>query len=144
MGDIEYVHADNRDFVSMYDRAETEPDMAAALERMPGDEAKYRVFIHHAGDAETPQLLSIRFGPGDRIEPHAHEVDEIMVVLDGEARFGRQVFPPGSSVFIPALTLYAFTAGPEGATILNFRPVKDVGAIWRNELGARRRGLPLT
>lgn len=128
---IEYVHAEDRQFVSMYERAETDPEMRAALEDMPGDEARYRVFVHHEGSEFTPQLMSIQFDPNDYIQPHAHRVDEIMVVLDGSARFGRQVFEQGSSVFIPAGTLYAFTAGPEGATILNFRPVKDTGAIWR-------------
>jgi quercetin dioxygenase-like cupin family protein len=142
MGDIEYVSAEDRQFVSMYERAETDPEMRAALETMPGDQAKYAVFVHHEGDDETPQLLAIRFGPGDRIEPHAHRLDEIMVVLDGEARFGRRRFTRGSSVFIPAMTLYAFTAGPEGATILNFRPARETGAIWRDQL-PRRSGLPI-
>jgi len=141
MGDIEYLHAEDRHFVSMYERAETDPEMRAALDAMPGDSAKYRVFVHHEGDDETPQLMSVQFDPGDYIEPHAHRVDEIMVVLDGEARFGRRVFARGSSVFIPAGTLYAFTAGPEGATILNFRPVRDTGAIWRDRT---KRGLSVT
>ena len=130
----------------MYERADTDPEMRAALDAMPGDDAKYAVFVHHEGDEDTPQLLSVRFDPGDYIQPHAHTVDEIMVVLEGEARFGRQRFPRGSSVFIPAMTLYAFTAGPEGATILNFRPVRNTGAVWRDEFMRERRraGLPVT
>lgn len=144
MSGIEYVHAEDQQFVSMYERAKTDPEMRAALDAMPGDSAKYRVFVHHEGDEQTPQLLSIQFDPGDSIEPHAHRVDEIMVVLRGEARFGRQRFGAGSSVFIPAGTLYAFVAGPEGATILNFRPVRDTGAIWREEHARERQGLPIT
>ena len=60
--------------------------------------------------------------PGAHYQPHTHEADESLWVLDGEMTF--QVadrsyrLGPGDRLALPAGTLHAATAGPAGATYL--------------------------
>jgi hypothetical protein len=41
----------------------------------------------------------------------------------GEAHLGNRVVPAGGGFFVPANAPYAYTAGPEGIQILEFRNV---------------------
>jgi hypothetical protein len=102
------------------------------------EQTKTRSFTHHPGSGEEPQLFEVQLPPHYDAAPHAHEVDEIMVVTQGELRFGKQVYGVGSSVLIPKMTLYAFTAGDEGATIINFRPIKGSEVFSKDEFMAMR------
>lgn len=60
--------------------------------------------------------------PGAHYQPHSHEQDESLWVLDGEMTFeiaGRRYrLGPGDRLALPAGTLHAATAGPAGATYL--------------------------
>ena len=60
--------------------------------------------------------------PGAHYQPHTHEADESLWVLDGEMTFevaGRSYrLGPGDRLALPAGTLHAATAGPAGATYL--------------------------
>jgi quercetin dioxygenase-like cupin family protein len=115
----------------------------------PGEHAKFgegaldtKGRIHHEGDASTPQLIEIIYTPNTVISLHAHEEDEILVVLEGEAHVGSQVLKPGSSIFIRGNTLYGFSAGPEGLRLLNFRPRRDLTFITKDEFLRRREVAP--
>ena len=55
-------------------------------------------------DAE-PQLFEAKYPANNKVEAHAHHVDEIVVITEGEIHFGKQVYGVGSSVFIPKMTL---------------------------------------
>jgi hypothetical protein len=46
-------------------------------------------------------------------------------VVEGTLHWGERVLEAGGSMFIPADTLYSFTAGAEGARLLNFRARAD-------------------
>jgi quercetin dioxygenase-like cupin family protein len=115
-----------------------EPDDVANL--VPtADPAESAARIHHRGSEVSPQLFEIRQGAHDVVEPHAHRTDEIIYVLEGEMHLGSRVRTPGSSVLIPADTLYGFTAGPDGLRFLNFRATRDTSFVTRAELVASRR-----
>ncbi len=105
----------------------------------PGSEsagAKY--WVRHPGAEGPLELFEVHFEPNTGPQPHAHEVDEIIVVTEGELHFGKQVYGVGSSVRIPAMTLYSFTAGPEGAAFLNFRAESARGLIKKEDFLAAR------
>ncbi|HEY2564929.1 MAG TPA: hypothetical protein VGI44_14535 [Acidimicrobiales bacterium] len=61
------------------------------------------------------------FAPGTTLPKHRHNVDYIELVLAGEVHHGNRVLGPGQGVFRTAGTPYSFWAGPEGATIADFR-----------------------
>jgi hypothetical protein len=61
------------------------------------------------------------FAPGTTLPKHRHNVDYIELVLAGEVHHGNRVLGPGQGVFRAAGTPYSFWAGPEGATIADFR-----------------------
>jgi quercetin dioxygenase-like cupin family protein len=131
---IAFLDAAERRFIRAEESAPKE-----AVDQMSEAERAVELFMRHPGSAHEPQLLEVRFPPGTASRPHAHEEDEIIVVLEGEARFGARVLGPGSSVFIPAMTLYAFTAGTVGVRFLSFRPRRDDSVIGKAELLARSR-----
>jgi len=99
-----------------------------------------RVRMHHRGDDDEPQLFEVRVDPLVELASHAHETSEIIVVLDGELHMGARLLPAGTSILVPANTLYSFRAGEQGARFLNFRPMGDYTYITPSQFMARRRG----
>ncbi|HEY3842571.1 MAG TPA: hypothetical protein VGL48_04900 [Acidimicrobiales bacterium] len=140
MSTIKFVRSEQRHFVSVAEQCDSDPKIREIVERMPSGESQGSSFVHHQGNSDEPQLFEVRIPPDTHVEPHAHEVDEIIVVTEGEAHFGKQVYSAGSSVFIPKLTLYSFRSGPAGLTFLNFRPVHSgpENVIFKDEFLAHR------
>jgi quercetin dioxygenase-like cupin family protein len=66
-------------------------------------------------------LVWTRFEAGYPLPRHSHSADCLYYVVAGEARLGNKVVPAGSGFFVPADAPYAYTAGPEGIEILEFR-----------------------
>jgi quercetin dioxygenase-like cupin family protein len=114
-------------------RATTELATADVLDKMSDGERAMTVRLHHAGTATEPQLLEISMRPGDATQAHAHDEHEIVFVIEGELHLGARVVGAGSSVYIPANTMYALRAGPEGLRFLNFRARQDLTYITRGE-----------
>jgi quercetin dioxygenase-like cupin family protein len=85
--------------------------------------SRYR--IREAGDGQSPQLVELAYEPGAEIQTHCHDEDEIIYILSGAMVIGARTVGPGASLTIPGSTFYGFRAGPEGLTILNFRPRSD-------------------
>jgi hypothetical protein len=85
--------------------------------------------------------------PGFVVSPHFHTEDEVIVITRGEIVLGRRRFGRGAAISIPRDTVYAFKAGDEGLTFINFRPhhpsyglpgkpeVMDEQALYRDTLG---------
>jgi quercetin dioxygenase-like cupin family protein len=94
--------------------------------------------FHHPGSEDELQMLEVRKGPGEETASHAHLADEIIYVLEGELKLGARSIGPGSSVYIPAETLYAFKAGPEGLRFLNFRPKQDLTFLTKEQFMVSR------
>jgi hypothetical protein len=80
----------------------------------------------HPGGSEELQLVEVRLNPNQSAQVHAHKQPEIMYVVQGQMTFGAQLLRVGDSVSISGLTLYTFTAGPEGVRFVNFRPREDM------------------
>jgi len=141
MATIKFVRGDEREFRTVEERAKTDARLAERLKHLPDRVAGSSNFVHHEGSADEPELFEVRIPADFKIAPHAHESDEIIVVTEGEVRFGKQIYGVGSSVFVPKMTLYGFQAGPEGLTFLNFRPTKTPGAINKDEFLAKRKAV---
>jgi quercetin dioxygenase-like cupin family protein len=128
MGTIRFVPGDERRFLTIAQLAEENAQAREALADAPPSELLQTTCFHHDGSADEPQLLEVEFPPNQEVPPHAHQEDEILYIVRGEIHFGNRVLGPGSSVFIPRMTLYSFKAGPDGLVWVNFRPRKPVGA----------------
>jgi quercetin dioxygenase-like cupin family protein len=66
-------------------------------------------------------LVHARFEPGYRLPRHSHSADCLYYVVSGEAHMGSRVLKPGDGFFILAEAPYAYTAGPDGVEVLEFR-----------------------
>ena len=129
MGTPEFFDAASTPFTSLVDvfRRPESPIPTSEL-------AATAVRVHHSTrPRDGLQLFELRLDPGTRGESHAHVEDEIIVVVEGELRFGARTLGAGSSVMVPGGTLYAFVAGPDGCTFLNFRPRADSSYIPKSE-----------
>jgi quercetin dioxygenase-like cupin family protein len=63
------------------------------------------------------------FGPHYALPRHSHSADCMYYITKGEIHMGRQVLCEGEGFFVPANAPYAYTAGPDGVEILEFRAV---------------------
>ncbi|HWL45237.1 MAG TPA: hypothetical protein VNQ73_20000 [Ilumatobacter sp.] len=100
--------------------------------------------VHHPGSETELQLFEVQMPPDDVIPVHAHEADEIIVVVDGYLTLGARKLEAGCSIMIPGWTLYGIKAGPAGARFMNFRSHKDLTFMTKEQFVERRarRGLP--
>jgi len=65
------------------------------------------------------------FGPSYVLPRHSHSADCLYYVVAGEAHLGNRVVKAGGGFFVPADAPYAYSAGPEGIQILEFRGVSS-------------------
>jgi hypothetical protein len=65
------------------------------------------------------------FAPHFPLPRHSHSADCLYYVQKGELHMGRQVVREGEGFFVPDGAPYAYTAGPEGVEILEFRAVSS-------------------
>jgi quercetin dioxygenase-like cupin family protein len=75
---------------------------------------------HEAGLDGSLHLSEYNYRPNANFDLHAHDLAEIIYVLEGSMIFGNRELGPGSSVYIGENTLYGFAAGDEGLRILIF------------------------
>jgi len=68
-------------------------------------------------------LVWSRFEAGYPLPRHSHSADCLYYVVAGEARLGNRTVPAGGGFFVPKDAPYAYTAGPDGIEILEFRNV---------------------
>ena len=113
---------------------------AESLGEFAGPELSSTIFIHERGDAQTMQLAEVRYLPRISIKAHAHDVDEIHYVIEGELQIGSRAVRPGGSVFIARDTLYTLKTGEHGARFLTFRAVGDLSYVTEQMWNARRAG----
>jgi hypothetical protein len=110
-------------------------------------------------DSEGMSLVWSWFAPNFPLPRHSHSADCLYYVAKGELHMGRQVIKEGEGFFVPDGAPYAYTAGPEGVEVLEFRAVssfdmqiteslprwakmveisREHGAQWAEELPAHR------
>jgi hypothetical protein len=97
-------------------------------------ELESEVRRHHDGGPDSLQLYEIQAPAGATFRPHAHHEEEVLLVIEGELHAGSHVVGPGGTMRIPAHTLYAFSAGPEGVRLFNFRPRRDISYVTPSQL----------
>ena len=106
------------------DRAPLDPDpdggrLPAAAAHMAG-RIEREILVSNPDD-DGLSLTIFRIAPGTVLPRHRHDVDYIELVLEGEVHHGNRVIGPGGGVYRSAGAPYTYTAGPEGATIADFR-----------------------
>jgi hypothetical protein len=74
-------------------------------------------------DGSGMSLVWSWFGPGFTLPRHSHSGDCLYFVHRGELHMGNAVIAAGDGFFLPASAPYAYSAGPEGVEILEFRGV---------------------
>ena len=136
MPTIRVVEPDATPWMVGSKNAERGDGMAGLVEQLDPNAPAAR-FFHPGSDTEL-QAFEMRLGPGYELPPHAHLEDEIIYVLAGTLELGARTLRPGASVYIPAETLYALRAGPEGLRFLNMRARQDLSFFTKEEFLARR------
>lgn len=92
---------------------------------------------HEQGADSSPHLEELRFLPGAEVKPHAHDMAEIIYVLEGSLHFGNRELEPGSSAYIGEDTLYSFKAGSKGARLLIFMASGNARYFSKDDFTAR-------
>jgi len=80
--------------------------------------------LYQDGD-DGMSLVWSWFGPGYVLPRHSHSADCLYYVISGEAHLGNRTVEAGSGFFVPADAPYAYSAGPDGIQILEFRNVSS-------------------
>jgi len=76
-------------------------------------------------DEHGAQINLTQHPPGLVVKPHAHTVDEILYLLDGELLVdGVGPLPKGSALVFGANNVYGFTVGSAGVRWLAIRPTR--------------------
>ncbi len=78
-------------------------------------------------DSGGMSLIRLWYAPDYALPRHSHDVDCLYYVVAGEARLGNQVIAAGDGFFVPAGAPYAYTAGPDGVEVLEFRATSQFG-----------------
>ncbi len=72
-------------------------------------------------DVAGMSLVYARFLAGYRLPRHSHSADCLYYVISGEAQMGGRTVRAGDGFFVRSDQPYAYTAGPDGIEILEFR-----------------------
>jgi quercetin dioxygenase-like cupin family protein len=70
-------------------------------------------------------VVTVEFGPGYWLPRHSHSSDCLYYIVAGELEMGARVLGPGDGFFLPAGQPYAYRAGAQGVTVLEFRHSTD-------------------
>jgi quercetin dioxygenase-like cupin family protein len=112
------VHVHPSDDIDWVTLRSLYPEHMAA--RMDDAELDSTMSWHEAGTDGSLHLTEYKYLANANFSLHAHDLAEIIYVLEGTMILGNRELGPGSSVYIGADTLYGFSAGDEGLRILIF------------------------
>ncbi|ADP80556.1 cupin domain-containing protein [Pseudofrankia inefficax] len=85
-------------------------------------DAGQRVTVLYKGEGPDGfSLVHSWFGAGFRLPRHSHSADCLYYVVSGEILMGTRTMGKGDGFFVAADAQYAYTAGPDGAEVLEFR-----------------------
>jgi hypothetical protein len=97
------------------------PEIFTELNVMPVFDGQ-RVSVLYKGEGPDGfSLVHSWFGPGFRLPRHSHSADCLYYMIAGEIVMGKRVMRAGDGFFVGADVQYTYTAGPEGALVLEFR-----------------------
>lgn len=90
-------------------------------------------------------LVHCWFKPGYMLPRHTHDSDCVYYVIGGSLEFGTERLGPGDGFFLPADTVYAYTAGEDGVEVIEFRATESFDlklftnqAFWTKALAVTR------
>jgi hypothetical protein len=87
-----------------------------------GGVASANLFVDPDGTEDAClNLLWLKLGSNFTIPRHNHTGDCLYYVASGSVRLGNQVIEAGGGFFVPSAAPYTYSAGPEGAEVLEFR-----------------------
>jgi quercetin dioxygenase-like cupin family protein len=78
-------------------------------------------------DGGGMSLIRLWYAPHYALPRHSHDVDCLYYVVAGEAQLGNRTVAAGDGFFVPADAPYAYSAGPEGVEVLEFRATSSFG-----------------
>ena len=81
--------------------------------------------LFEQGGENGMSLIWSWFGPDYALPRHSHSADCLYYVLKGEVLLGRRTVAAGGGFFVPEDAPYAYTAGPDGVEVLEFRSVSS-------------------
>jgi len=87
---------------------------------------KNSVLFRGPGD-DGFSLVKAWFAPGFVLPRHSHDSDCLYYVESGSVTMGSQTLEAGDGFFVPDGAPYAYEAGPEGVTVLEFRTRTSFG-----------------
>jgi quercetin dioxygenase-like cupin family protein len=82
--------------------------------------ARTTVLFRHT-DPDGYSLMRVDVAPGYMLPSHTHDVDCLYYLVRGEVHAGARTFTAGQGFYVPADVRYGYTAGPDGASVLEFR-----------------------
>ena len=78
------------------------------------------------GDMEMgPWVMINALHPGFVSQPHSHDQDEVIYVVEGMLTLDDQECGPGTLIFNEKDTVYGFTVGDQGVRFLNIRQGRE-------------------
>jgi len=98
-------------------------ELARAIQPDGGPWSAYK--IREPGTETELQLVELRYHPGEEIELHCHDEDELIYILSGSMIVNNRELGPGTTMYIGGGVFYGFKAGGEGLHFLNFRGAMD-------------------
>lgn len=83
-------------------------------------------------DAGSFNVLGVKLAPNYTIPRHHHNIDQLVLVHEGEVWQGSQRYQPGEAYFTRAGHAYSLTAGDQGATVFEIRstPLAELKLWW--------------
>jgi len=99
----------------------------AAVQALPeffagGGSAEVRLFVDPDGTEDRClSLLWLKLGSNYQLPRHSHTGDCLYYLVAGEVHLGSQIVGVGEGFFVPSDAPYSYTAGPDGAEVLEFR-----------------------
>ena len=83
-------------------------------------------------DAGNFNLLGVKMAANFTIPRHHHNMDQLVLVHEGEVWQGNMRLVPGDAYFTRAGHSYSITAGPDGATVFEIRsqPLTELTLVW--------------
>jgi quercetin dioxygenase-like cupin family protein len=102
--------------------AEERAELLAEGERSPNlAQGSHDAVVFRGEGDDGFSLVRAWFAPHYVLPRHTHHGDCLYYVVEGSLKMGSQVLDAGDGFFVPSEAPYAYEAGPDGVTVLEFR-----------------------
>jgi hypothetical protein len=115
------------------------PDIFKELDVAPVFEGQKVSVLFKGEGPDGFSLVHTWFGPGFKLPRHSHSADCLYYIIAGEITMGTRVMRGGDGFFVGKDVLYTYTAGPEGALVLEFRTATSFDMVVTDQTAAQWR-----